>query len=136
NESQEGSIENTQIQRRTLQERKSHDRRETSLAGPLLDRPGDRQRDEKLRQELSSPGQTEAPTPGQLHIVVGKTDRAQRDECRQSDPDEPVGGIHPQNRRGEHREKDQQSSHGRRAGLGEMGLGPFLSNRLSDLTAL
>ena len=93
------------------------------------------ERHQKLREELAAARQAEASSFGQLDVVVREADRSQSGERPQRDPDEPVGQVHPEDRRQDDAEQDQKAAHRRRAGLRKMRLGSLGSNQLADLAA-
>ena len=68
-----------------------------------------------------------------LQIIVGKTDRAERQRRQHGNPHEAVAEVGPQQSRNDHADNDEHSAHGRSAGLLLVGLGAVLADVLADL---
>ena len=73
---------------------------------PALDRPRRRESDEELRHELAAARQPEAAALAELDEVVREPDDAEADESSETDPDEPVVQVHPEERRGDDSEAE------------------------------
>src|SRR6202790_4353475 len=68
-----------------------------------------------------------------LKVVIGKTDRPEGHRRKHRNPDKRIAQVRPQQRRHQDRDRDQQTTHGRRTRFFLMSLGALFADVLPDL---
>ncbi len=92
-----------------------------------------RKADCRLPEKFPARRQTLRIAVNDLAIVVYPTDDPETERHQQHHPDVPIGQISPQHSGHGNRDQDQRASHGRCAGFRQMGFGPVVANRLTNL---
>ena len=91
-------------------------------------RPG-----QPLPEQFGARRQSQVAPLHYLDVVIGKTDRPERERREYRDPYERIGRIGPQHRGQQNRNADQHAAHRRRPRLLQVRLRPVLSHKLPDL---
>jgi len=95
------------------------------------DRDHDAGRD--LKAQLGAHGKAEIAAMNDFKVVVGKTDRTERQRGKHGDPDKRIAQVGPEQCRHQDGNGNQQAAHRRRARFFLMSLRPFFANVLPDL---
>src|SRR5450432_274216 len=99
-------------------------------------RDGDQKRGQNLQSQLGPSRKAKIPFVDHLLVVVSKSDSGIGDRGKYDDPDKPVTEVGPEQRGYDHRDRDEQSAHGGRAGFFLVCLGSLFANELADLELL
>ena len=86
-----------------------------------------------LPQELGAGREAEAAALDDLDVVVGKTDGAEGERGKDSNPDEGIGRIGPEDCGEQDGDADEDAAHGGGAGFFEVRLRAVFANELADL---